>query len=54
MEEQSQHPSEKSAPVTGEAAPDFALPDETGRTRTLVDELLLGKPVVLVFMRGEW
>ncbi len=37
----------------GETAPDFALPDYSGRTHRLADTLALG-PVVLVFYRGLW
>jgi thioredoxin-dependent peroxiredoxin len=35
----------------GEAAPDFSLPDDSGRTVTL--SKLRGKPVVLVFYPGD-
>ena len=37
----------------GEMAPDFALPDCSGRVRRL-SEALAGGPVVLVFYRGLW
>jgi peroxiredoxin len=37
----------------GEAAPDFALPDFSGRTHRLADARAKG-PVVLVFYRGLW
>jgi peroxiredoxin len=37
----------------GAAAPDFALPDATGRTVRLADRLAAG-PVVLTFYRGGW
>jgi peroxiredoxin len=50
----SEHPREQTAPAVGAMAPDFALPDESGKRRTLSEELRAGKPIVLVFMRGEW
>jgi peroxiredoxin len=34
----------------GAVAPDFALPDQTGRVTTLHE--FRGQPVVLVFLRG--
>ncbi len=34
-------------------APDFALPDQKGRTRTL-QELLAPGPLLLAFHRGTW
>jgi peroxiredoxin len=37
----------------GDDAPDFQLPDATGRPHRL-SELLRDDPVVLVFYRGEW
>ncbi len=37
----------------GDAAPDFSLPDQFGRTVTL-HELLAKGPVVLTFFRGGW
>lgn len=37
----------------GEKAPDFSLPDATGRTVSLYERLRDG-PVVLSFYRGEW
>jgi hypothetical protein len=37
----------------GGAAPEFALPDATGRTVRLADRLAAG-PVVLTFYRGGW
>jgi peroxiredoxin len=39
--------------AVGDKAPDFSLPDATGRTVSL-HERLSGGPVVLVFYRGEW
>jgi cytochrome oxidase Cu insertion factor (SCO1/SenC/PrrC family) len=44
----------RGAPVkTGDAAPDFTLADQDGRSHTLSAER--GKrPVVLVFYRGYW
>lgn len=41
------------APQVGEIAPDFALPDATGRLRRLSD-LLADGPVVISFNRGSW
>jgi peroxiredoxin len=41
------------APVEGEVFPDFALPDENGRFRSL-DELVAGGPIVVSFNRGGW
>ena len=35
------------APAVGGEAPDFALPDQHGRTRSLAE--LRGKPIVLYF-----
>ena len=40
-------------PVVGSIAPDFALPDSTGATRTL-GELVAERPRVLLFYRGHW
>ena len=37
----------------GDIFPDFALPDETGRTVSL-EELAAGKPLILSFYRGYW
>ncbi|KJD44619.1 peroxiredoxin-like family protein [Paenibacillus terrae] len=37
----------------GTRAPDFSLPDYTGRTITLSEETAKG-PVVLIFYRGHW
>ena len=37
----------------GQTAPDFALPDATGRPVSLAS-LLASGPVVLVFYRGNW
>jgi peroxiredoxin len=39
--------------AVGEQAPDFSLPDATGRTVSLATRLARG-PVVLSFYRGEW
>ncbi len=41
------------APHVGTVAPDFALPDASGRLRRLSD-LLADGPVVLSFNRGSW
>lgn len=41
------------APHVGAVAPDFVLPDASGRLRKLSD-LLAGGPVVLSFNRGSW
>ena len=40
-------------PKVGERAPEFGLPDSTGRQRTLA-ELIGTRKVVLVFFRGVW
>ena len=37
----------------GERAPDFTLPNQTGKMVRLADRLAAG-PVVLSFYRGEW
>jgi len=37
----------------GDTAPDFTLPDNQGRARTLADYLRRG-PVILAFHRGTW
>jgi hypothetical protein len=39
-------------PPIGALAPDFALPDQGGRTMRLED--FRGKPLLLVFYRGHW
>ncbi len=39
-------------PSVGAPAPDFALRDETGSTRTLAE--FRGGPLLLVFYRGHW
>jgi peroxiredoxin len=41
------------APVVGDRAPGFTLPDQLGRQVSLAGELKQG-PVVLIFYRGEW
>lgn len=41
------------APRTGDAFPDFAIPDSTGRLRRLSD-LVADGPLVLSFNRGGW
>jgi hypothetical protein len=38
--------------AVGTIAPDFTLPDETGRPLTLSS--LRGQPLLLVFYRGDW
>ncbi len=40
--------------LAGEAAPEFELPDETGRLVSLDGLLSGGKPALLVFYRGHW
>jgi len=40
-------------PDLGQPAPDFALPDETGRPRRL-EALTAEGPLVLLFYRGHW
>ena len=54
MEQVIEHPSESLSPPVGGKAPDFTLPDESGKLHTLSAELAGGKPLVLIFMRGEW
>ncbi len=54
MDAPSEHPRENAASGIGTRAPDFTLLDESGKSRTLSQELRVGKPIVLVFMRGEW
>jgi peroxiredoxin len=44
---------ERAIPRVGEAAPDFALPDQHGTIVRLADRLAHG-PVVLLFVRGGW
>jgi hypothetical protein len=46
-------PTARTALVVGQAAPDFTLPDATGRPARLAD-YRGHKPVVLVFYRGYW
>ena len=41
------------APAIGQAMPDFALPDASGRLRRLSEYNARG-PVVISFMRGRW
>jgi peroxiredoxin len=41
------------APKLGEPMPDFLLPDEAGRLRSLEDFLVRG-PLVIAFHRGHW
>lgn len=48
-----QRSGEASGLELGENAPDFALPDATGRIVRLRDRLAAG-PVVVTFYRGEW
>ena len=43
---------EADGPTVGVAAPDFALPDQTGKTVRRDD--FQGKPLLLVFYRGHW
>ena len=40
-------------PKLGEAAPDFTLPDASGRLVSLAD-YRGRKPVILIFYRGYW
>jgi peroxiredoxin len=40
-------------PAAGDVAPDFELPDSTGKPRRL-RELFSQRPLVLVFYRGDW
>lgn len=60
----SQLPSSKGAPKVGDKAPDFTLPDSTGKLLTLSHLFSDGKPptaagerpawVLLIFYRGYW
>lgn len=43
----------ESAPALGEALKPFMMPDHDGRLTSLSD-LLVGKPLVMVFHRGHW
>jgi len=43
----------KEAPKPGDEMPEFALPDQAGRLRTL-SELLEKGPLVITFHRGHW
>ncbi len=40
-------------PAPGETAPEFELPDSTGRPRRL-SELIAERTLVLLFYRGYW
>lgn len=40
-------------PARGEIAPEFELPDSTGRPQRLAD-LMAGRTLVLLFYRGYW
>jgi peroxiredoxin len=40
-------------PAAGDVAPDFELPDSTGKLRRL-SELLSQGTLVVVFYRGDW
>jgi peroxiredoxin len=44
---------EQHAVQPGQLAPDFSLPDQSGRMVRLADQLAQG-PVVLIFFRGGW
>lgn len=46
-------PTSAHAPVVGQAAPSFTLPDQNGQPVALADRLSKG-PVLLVFFRGHW
>jgi len=48
-----QVPLSAQAPRVGEKAPDFSLPDQTGKQVTLAD-LLSPNGAVLIFYRGHW
>jgi peroxiredoxin len=48
------HPSADAAPQVGQPAPSFVLPDETGKVHSLEEGRGQTKPIVLIFMRGEW
>jgi peroxiredoxin len=45
--------SDSRPPAVGEVAPDFTLPDASGKPRHL-SELCAERPLVLVFYRGHW
>jgi peroxiredoxin len=47
------HTRSLSTPIAGGYFPDLALPDHTGRPRTLA-EIANGDPVALIFSRGWW
>jgi peroxiredoxin len=49
-----EHPREQSAPAIGARAPLFTLPNENNQPHSLAEAMRAGKPVVLIFMRGEW
>jgi cytochrome oxidase Cu insertion factor (SCO1/SenC/PrrC family) len=46
------YPKPQIASNVGHAAPDFTLPDQSGKPLTLSS--LRGAPVVLIFYRGYW
>jgi AhpC/TSA family protein len=48
-----QLPASTSAPRVGEKAPEFTLPDQSGKQVALAD-LLAGKAALLIFYRGHW
>jgi peroxiredoxin len=43
----------ENAPRPGEPMPDFMMPDQTGRLRSL-DEMIAKGPLVIAFHRGHW
>ena len=49
-----QIPAAKGAPQVGQKAPDFALPDQSGKQVALSDLLSQGKGALLIFYRGHW
>lgn len=54
MTELESHPRADQALQIGAVASNFELPDERGQMHSLAQGLGAGKPVVLIFMRGEW
>jgi len=47
-------PSSIGAPQPGQAAPDFTLPDATGKAVTLSELRKANRAVLLIFYRGYW
>jgi hypothetical protein len=47
-------PASTGAPKVGQHAPDFSLPDQTGKLITLADLTSAGHGAILIFYRGHW